>query len=74
MSDKKCVYCGCSISTERLDYNPNIRTCVSCADIDTPQVHAFMEYGHKTAGSIVLVDKRNSEAMRMADRAYRRRR
>ena len=65
-----CTGCGCQIPQIRLDAIPGVQTCVKCSD--EPKRVGFMVYGHKTAGEVLTVDPRNSEALRQAQRAYRR--
>lgn len=64
--------CGREIERERLECLPNVNTCRACADHSRSGVKAYMVYSHKTAPQLVLVPVRNREAIRMADRAYRR--
>lgn len=65
-----CSQCNREIPTERLEILPNTNTCAACS---TEQRRVgFLVYGHKTAGEVVMVDGGNREAVRQAERAYRR--
>jgi len=65
-----CSVCQIEIDPERLEVLPHTTTCVSCST--EPKRLAFMVYDHKTAGYVQFVDPRNKEAVRQAQRAYRR--
>jgi hypothetical protein len=65
-----CSSCGNEIPPERLEVLPHTKTCAACS---TEQRRVgFLVYGHKTAGEVVMVDGGNREAVRQAERAYRR--
>jgi len=64
-----CFYCGKPIPPERLECLPKTKTCVRCSDVRP--VLAFMDYGHKTAPSLVIVSD-DREQQRLAKRAFRR--
>ncbi len=66
----KCASCGQDIDPERLEVLPNTRTCVMCSK--QPRNVVFMEYGHKTAGYIQIVNGSDVEGIRRAERAYKR--
>ena len=65
-----CRKCGTQIPAIRLEALPGTDVCVRCSD--EPKRVGFMVYGHKTAGECVMIDARNSEALRQAIRADRR--
>lgn len=67
-----CKDCDETISKERLKYLPNTEYCVSCADKHTQDFAGFMVFEHKTAPTLVRIPKKNSEAIRQAERANRR--
>lgn len=66
----KCNKCSKEIPLERIEVFPNTRECVNCSSVK--QKVSFMNYEHKTAGSIITVDGNNPEGVRQAKRAYRR--
>ncbi len=68
----KCEKCGKNIPQVRLDALPDTTFCVKCAERHGARPHAYMVYGHKTAPEIVVVDQKDKEAMRQAERAHRR--
>ena len=64
-----CIKCDQPIPRERLEALPDTKTCTACS---TTQAYlTLMEYGHKTAGALVVV-RSDPEQQRMAKRAYRR--
>ena len=66
----KCSHCNAQITPARLEILPDTKTCAACS---TEQRRVgFLVYGHKTAGEVVMVDGGNREAVRQAERAYRR--
>ena len=67
-----CENCGKKIPKERMEAMPDAIHCVGCAEKHGAQPHAFMVFGHKTASEIVIVDKKDDEAMRLAERAHKR--
>lgn len=68
----KCTSCGKRIPKARLEALPETTLCVQCAERSGAAPVGFMVYGHKTAPELVIVDKRNEEALRQARRANRR--
>lgn len=69
----KCTYCGSLLPDGRLEflleYNRTI-TCLSCSS--ESRAVGFMDWGHKTAPSLVLVPANAKETIRKLDRANRR--
>lgn len=67
-----CTFCGAPIDADRLEYLTETGRPLTCKACST-EGHAvvLMEYGHKTAGTIVRVGT-NPEQVRLASRAYRR--
>lgn len=65
----KC-HCGEVTPPERLELG--LGTCIKHAS-NSKKV-GFMVYGHKTAGEVVILDGKNSEHVRQAERTYRRER
>jgi hypothetical protein len=64
--------CGAEIHPDRAEFlleTGKALTCMTCSS-ERPKV-CFMDYGHKTAPSLVVVGT-NSEAIRKAERAFRR--
>ena len=68
-----CRYCHSSIPEGRLEflieYN-KIITCVSCSN--EQRAVGYMDWGHKTAPSLVMVPANATETIRKLDRANRR--
>jgi hypothetical protein len=68
-----CRYCHSSIPEGRLEflieYN-KIITCVSCSN--EQRAIGYMDWGHKTAPSLVMVPANATETIRKLDRANRR--
>ena len=63
----KCQ-CGKQIPDIRLEFG--YTTCVDCSTEQKRRVYTV--FNHKTAPEIVSVDGNDAEALRQADRAYRR--
>lgn len=63
-----CCLCGTKIDPERIEVG--FDRCIACSD--TQRVVGFMDYAHKTAGECVMVQPKNSEALRRAKRANER--
>lgn len=75
-----CVTCGVDIS-ERVEIFKEIgKKCYFCLKCSPEQkAISFMVYGHKTAGTLLIVPQNNDgtnnqEKIRIAQRAYRRKR
>lgn len=66
---KLCCKCNKAIHPDRLEAVPDTTTCVGCSDVK--KVKGLMDYGHKTAGAIVMLPD-DPEQQRMAFRQYRR--
>jgi hypothetical protein len=66
----KCLQCQEEIPAIRLEIFPDTDCCAKCSK--TPKNKVFMMYSHKTAGEIVAVNGDNKEAIRIAEREYRR--
>lgn len=66
----RCNYCGCEVHPMRLEILPDTECCAKCST--TPRNKVFMMYTHKTAGEIVTVNGADTEALRIAEREYRR--
>lgn len=74
----KCIDCDNIIPEERIEVLERKgwpMRCVHCSKVETPAV--FMNYGHKTAGEILIVPNnpdgtRDPEKVRQAERAFRR--
>ena len=67
-----CIRCNREVDPDRVGALQSMNrpvTCLSCTS-DTHKV-VLMEYGHKTAGTAVVVGS-NPEQIRLAQRAYRR--
>jgi len=65
-----CKKCNNTIPEERLECLPHTTTCVNCS---TEQKNvAFMDFYHKTAPELVIVNGNNKEDIRRAERVYKR--
>ncbi len=68
----KCLRCDQPVADERAEFlleTGRSVTCLGCSG--EHRKVTFMSYGHKTAGSLVVVGH-DPEQIRMASRAYRR--
>lgn len=65
-----CRICNAIIPQERLEAIPDTTTCVKCSDVQAYK--GYLVFGHKTGGECVLVNPKNKEAVRQADRFNRR--
>ena len=68
-----CKKCKKPIPQERLEFLLEFkkdRVCVKCSNEGT--FSGFMDYGHKTAPQLVIVPNNNTEALRVAKRAFKR--
>lgn len=68
--EHQCMHCGTALDPERVEFlretgRPCV--CVQCSE-ESPKL-TLMEYGHKTAGYLVIVGKGDEHK---ALRAYRR--
>lgn len=66
----KCQKCGCEIPAARLEALPYATKCVKCSDA-TPYV-GFMDWYHKTAPELVMVNSADKENLRRAQRVSNR--
>jgi len=67
---RTCERCAAEISPERLEALPNTSTCTACSTVR--KAVTYMDYGHKTAPSLVVIESTNTEAVRRAQRAFTR--
>jgi len=67
-----CVRCKTPILKERLEALPNTKVCMACAQATVGKRVGFMDYGHKTAPSLVQIESNDKEGIRLAKRAFRR--
>lgn len=67
---KVCAGCGEVVPPARVRAIPATTTCVGCSKV--PKVVGFLDYGHKTAPGLVVIDPRDEEALRRARRYNRR--
>ena len=68
-----CVYCQSMIDNDRLDFLIEYNRSVVCKDCSTEQkAVGYMDWGHKTAPSLVMVPANAKETIRILDRANRR--
>ena len=67
-----CIRCGRQLDADRAEALAELNKPMTCMPCST-ETHTvcFIEYGHKTAGTIVRVGT-DKEQIRLASRAYRR--
>lgn len=65
-----CQTCGCEIPAARLEALPHATKCVKCSDAK-PYV-GFMDWYHKTAPELVMVNSADEENLRRARRVSNR--
>lgn len=68
-----CIYCRSGIPEERLTFLQEfnkILTCMNCSN--EKKAVGFMDWGHKTAPSLVMVPANARETIRKLNRANRR--
>ena len=62
----KCKNCEKKIPAARLEVLPGIDTCVGCSE--AKPMMGFMDWAHKTAPELVMVNTANAENVRRAKR------
>ena len=68
-----CRYCQGMIDQERLEFLMDSNRPLVCKECSTEQrAVGFMDWGHKTAPSLVMVPANATETIRKLDRANRR--
>jgi hypothetical protein len=67
---RTCDNCNCVIPPARLEALPHTNTCVACSRVTT--FVGFMDWSHKTAPELVMVDSADSENLRRARRISER--
>ena len=68
-----CNYCKNSIDEDRLEFLVEYNRPMVCKDCSVEQrAIGFMDWGHKTAPSLVMVPANATETIRKLDRANRR--
>lgn len=67
---KNCCKCKIEIPAERLEAIPDTTTCVNCSNVKKKV--GFMDFYHKTAPELVIVDSSDEESVRRARRVYNR--
>lgn len=63
---KICIHCNTEINPMRLEILPDTQTCVECSTEEKKV--GFMDWGHKTAPELVIVDSNDKENLRRAAR------
>jgi hypothetical protein len=63
---RTCDTCNCVIPPARLEALPNTTTCVGCSRVTT--FVGFMDWSHKTAPELVVVNRSDTENLRRAQR------
>jgi hypothetical protein len=68
-----CRYCQSVIDNDRLEFLTEFNRPIVCKDCSTEQrAVGYMDWGHKTAPSLVMVPANAKETIRKLDRANRR--
>lgn len=68
-----CNYCKSMIDNDRLEFLLEYNKTLVCKDCSTEQrAVGYMDWGHKTAPSLVMVPSNAKETIRKLDRANRR--
>lgn len=68
-----CRYCQSVIDNDRLEFLTEFNRPMVCKDCSTEQrAVGYMDWGHKTAPSLVMVPANAKETIRKLDRANRR--
>ena len=68
-----CNYCKNDIDEDRLEFLTQYNRPIVCKDCSVEQrAVGFMDWGHKTAPSLVMVPANATETIRKLDRANRR--
>ena len=68
-----CVYCRSMIPEGRVEFLNEYNKPMVCIDCSTEQkAVGYMDWGHKTAPSLVMVPANARETIRKLDRANRR--
>jgi len=68
-----CKYCGNWIDLDRYEFLVETGRPLVCKDCSVEQkAVGFMDWGHKTAPSLVMVPANATETIRKLDRANRR--
>lgn len=68
-----CKYCGDWMDLDRYEFLVETGRTIVCKDCSAEQkAVGFMDWGHKTAPSLVMVPANATETIRKLDRANRR--
>ena len=68
-----CKYCQNAIPFDRLEFLTEFNRPIVCINCSTEKrAVGFMDWGHKTAPSLVMVPANATETIRKLDRANRR--
>jgi hypothetical protein len=68
-----CRYCQSMIDSDRLEFLQDYNRPLVCKECSTEQrAVGFMDWGHKTAPSLVMVPANANETIRILNRANRR--
>jgi len=68
-----CSYCRSMIDADRADFLTEYNRPMVCVECSTEQrAVGYMDWGHKTAPSLVMVPANAKETIRKLDRANRR--
>jgi hypothetical protein len=68
-----CSYCQSMIDPDRVEFLTQYNRPIVCKDCSVEQrAVGYMDWGHKTAPSLVMVPANAKETIRILDRANRR--
>lgn len=68
-----CVYCQRNVPDGRLEFLIETNRTITCLDCSSEsKAVGFMDWGHKTAPSLVMVPANATETIRKLNRANRR--
>jgi len=68
-----CIYCKNSVGLDRYEFLMETNRKIICTECSVEnRAVGFMDWGHKTAPSLVMVPSNATETIRKLDRANRR--
>jgi hypothetical protein len=68
-----CIYCKNNVGIDRYDFLVETKRKIICKSCSVEnRAVGFMDWGHKTAPSLVMVPSNAKETIRILDRANRR--
>jgi hypothetical protein len=68
-----CIYCKTDVGVDRYEFLVETKRKIICKECSVEsRAVGFMDWGHKTAPSLVMVPSNAKETIRILDRANRR--